>query len=132
LNALPTIFKQSINEILSSLLRAILLGPSAYGSRNDLARTAPTLVVLETSCSKMHFLAHILLSITLAIVAVGRQGDDVPPQIQSFAATCAYNGSNITDDHWLHMYCRNSDVQIFGYNYSWYLFRPRVAFLAYD
>jgi hypothetical protein len=36
-----------------------------------------------------------------------------------FATTCAYQGVNLTDGHWLGSYCRNHLRTVFGYNYTW-------------
>ena len=32
---------------------------------------------------------------------------------------CAYAGANLTDNHLLGLYCLNSMVHIWGYNFTW-------------
>ncbi len=44
---------------------------------------------------------------------------------EGFVSFCAYPGANLTDGRWLGLYCLNNDIEIWGYNYTWY--DPRLA-----
>ncbi|KAK4242324.1 hypothetical protein C8A03DRAFT_11419 [Achaetomium macrosporum] len=66
----------------------------------------------------MRFLPQ-AVSASLAIFTMGRANAGDPPQSQTFAEYCAVGGANLTDQHWLGLYCRNHMVEIFGYNWTW-------------
>ena len=68
----------------------------------------------------MRSLSQILLPAGLVIFAAGWAASDEPPQIQSFVDYCGFVGANLTDTHWLGLFCRNNMTDVYGYNYTWY------------
>ncbi|KAK0618589.1 hypothetical protein B0T17DRAFT_496277 [Bombardia bombarda] len=58
-----------------------------------------------------------IIAAAVAILTLGRQAS--AEAAGGFVDRCAYQGANLTDGHWLGIYCRNKDTQIFGYNYTW-------------
>jgi hypothetical protein len=67
----------------------------------------------------MRFFAQ-TISACLAIFAMGWANVGDLPETHTFAEYCAVGGANLTDQHWLGLYCRNHMVEIFGYNWTWY------------
>lgn len=74
----------------------------------------------------MRSLTQIVGSAGLAFAIAAWASAGGPPQTQSFVDFCAYVGSNFTNGHWLGAYCRNNLTEVFGYNYSWYVFGQRI------
>jgi hypothetical protein len=67
----------------------------------------------------MRSFTQILLPAGLVIFAAGWAASDEPPQIQSFVDYCGFVGANLTDTHWLGVYCRNNMTDVYGYNWTW-------------
>ncbi|KAJ4295824.1 hypothetical protein N0V88_004526 [Collariella sp. IMI 366227] len=74
----------------------------------------------------MRSLGQIVVPVGLAILVMGWVASGEDPGTLSIAEYCAYQGGNLTGDHWLIMTCRNELTAIFGFNQSWYLAFPEI------
>ena len=71
----------------------------------------------------MGILTDTLFLAIFALPIMGLRGYVIsePPQNGGFVSFCAFTGANLTDGHWLGVYCENNDISDFGYNYTWYI-----------
>jgi hypothetical protein len=72
----------------------------------------------------MGTLTYTLFAAILIASAMGLTASE-PAQLGGFVSFCAFTGANLTNNHWLGVYCENNEIQEFGYNYSWYI-PPRL------
>lgn len=74
----------------------------------------------------MRFLLQCLFSTGLVILTVGWPGTDNPLLNGSLANVCGWGGAKLTEGRWLGLYCRNDEIEVYNYNYTWYVPRSVV------
>ncbi|AEO65824.1 uncharacterized protein THITE_152679 [Thermothielavioides terrestris NRRL 8126] len=67
----------------------------------------------------MRLLAQIVLFASSAILAAGWRRSANPPLNGTFADVCGYGGGRLTEGRWLGAYCRNNQVEVYNYTYTW-------------
>lgn len=116
---------QPESTFFGSSFRLSILPPPRTRTQppHDPAEQRPFCILFQRSGkkTKMVILGHRLLPIILAFPAMGWKDPCPTPQFGTFDSCCAFSGANLTDNHWLGIYCRNDQTAMFGYNYSWYV-----------